>query len=66
MIEKEPESVCDDIESNGKADATKESELSDIFKRRENAALKRRYEIKVCSRNDTCILVLRKMYYKLT
>jgi phage anti-repressor protein len=45
VIEKEPEAVCDDIESN-KVDATKESEVSDIFERREKAALKRRYEIK--------------------
>jgi len=57
VIEKEPEAVCDDIESN-KVDATKESEVSDIFERREKAALKRRYEIKVCSHNDTCIVWL--------
>lgn len=36
-IEKEVEAVCDDIESNGKADATKELEILDILVRGENA-----------------------------
>ncbi|ESQ36323.1 hypothetical protein EUTSA_v10007042mg [Eutrema salsugineum] len=41
VIEKEAEAVCDDIESNGKADSTKESEFFDIFERGENATSKR-------------------------
>lgn len=53
MIEKEAEAVCDDIESNGKEDATKESEVSHIFGRGGNAASKKRDEIKVCTGNDT-------------
>ncbi|EOA39916.1 hypothetical protein CARUB_v10008604mg [Capsella rubella] len=45
VIEKESEAVCDDIESNDKEDATKESENFDFFGRRGNAASKRSYEI---------------------
>lgn len=41
MIEKEAAAVSDEIESNGNADATKESEFSNILGRGENATSKR-------------------------
>ncbi|VVA90140.1 unnamed protein product [Arabis nemorensis] len=38
-IEKEVEAICDDIESNGKADATKELEILDILAKKDAAPL---------------------------